>query len=169
MSIIPFDNSYARLQDRFYTRLGPTAVADPHPIRVNRALAEHLGIDPDWLASPAGTQVVAGNDLPTFIDLSGNGITFTAGGLYGLYIHVENYPALKGDAGFMKLMDTLEGTENRILIARKKYNGAVKNYNTELKKVGGKVLDSVTGDVMFEPRTMYKAQAGAEVAPDLDI
>ena len=68
MSIIPFDNSYARLQDRFYTRLGPTAVADPHPIRVNRALAEHLGIDPDWLASPAGTQVVAGNDLPTGAD-----------------------------------------------------------------------------------------------------
>ena len=89
---------------------------------------------------------------------------------FGKLMHVaEKYPELKGDAGFMKLMDQLEGTENRILIARKKYNAAVKNYNVELKKFGGKVLDSVTGDSMFESRVMYKAQAGAEVAPDLDL
>jgi LemA protein len=89
---------------------------------------------------------------------------------FGKLMHIaEKYPELKGDQGFMKLMDQLEGTENRILIARKKYNKAVKNYNTGLKKFGGKVLDKVTGDVMFEPRTMYKAQAGAEVAPDLDL
>ena len=89
---------------------------------------------------------------------------------FGKLMHIaEKYPALKGDAGFIKLFDQIEGTENRILIARKKYNKAVKNYNTGLKKFGGKVLDSMTGDVMFEPRVMYKAQAGAQVAPDLDL
>ncbi len=64
MSAISFDNSYARLPEDFYTRLDPTPVADPGPIRVNSALAENLGIDPDWLASTEGTRVVAGNDIP---------------------------------------------------------------------------------------------------------
>ena len=68
MSVIPFDNSYARLPDKFYTRLAPTPVTDPGAIRVNRALAEDLGIDPDWLASAEGTQVVAGNKIPRGAD-----------------------------------------------------------------------------------------------------
>jgi len=61
---IPFDNSYVRLPAHFYTRLDPTPVAQPGPIQVNRPLAEFLGIDPDWLASPEGTAVVAGNTVP---------------------------------------------------------------------------------------------------------
>ncbi|WP_116368885.1 protein adenylyltransferase SelO [Parahaliea mediterranea] len=60
----PFDNSYAALPDTFYARLSPTPVAAPGPIRVNRALAAQLGLDADWLASPEGTQVLAGNALP---------------------------------------------------------------------------------------------------------
>ncbi len=65
---IPFDNSYTQLPARFFTRLNPTPVADPQSIRVNRELARLLGIDPDWLASPAGTAVIAGNDLPEGAD-----------------------------------------------------------------------------------------------------
>ena len=61
---IAFDNSYARLPQQFYSRLNPTPVADPGPIRVNAPLAEQLGIDPQWLASPEGTAVVAGNAVP---------------------------------------------------------------------------------------------------------
>ena len=61
---LQFDNSYARLPDRFYARLAPVPVSDPAPIRVNRPLAELLGIDPEWLASSEGTRVIAGNRLP---------------------------------------------------------------------------------------------------------
>lgn len=61
---IAFDNSYARLPQQFYSRLAPTPVAKPGPIRVNAALAELLGIDPQWLASPEGTAMVAGNAVP---------------------------------------------------------------------------------------------------------
>jgi len=64
MTPIPFDNSYARLPDKFYTRLGPTPVAEPGSIRVNVPLARSLGIDPDWLASAEGTAAIAGNLLP---------------------------------------------------------------------------------------------------------
>lgn len=59
-----FDNSYARLPDRFYARQAPVPVADPTLIRVNRPLANRLGIDPDWLESAEGVRVIAGNFVP---------------------------------------------------------------------------------------------------------
>ncbi len=57
---IPFDNSYAKLPPRFFARLDPTPVAAPRIVRVNRALAELLGIDPDALTA----DVLAGNRVP---------------------------------------------------------------------------------------------------------
>jgi LemA protein len=80
----------------------------------------------------------------------------------------EKYPDLKSDEGWQNLMTQLEGTENRILIARKKYNEAVRAYNYEVLNSGGKVLNAITGD-MFTARVSFKAQAGAETAPDLDL
>src|SRR5689334_1274843 len=59
-----FDNSYARLPERFYVRLAPTPVADPRVVRINRPLAELLGASADELASPAGAAVLAGNAVP---------------------------------------------------------------------------------------------------------
>ena len=61
---IPFDNSYARLPDRFFARLPPTPVEAPKLIRVNHALAEDLGLDPAWLASAEGVAMLAGNAIP---------------------------------------------------------------------------------------------------------
>ena len=61
---IPFDNTYARLPERFYARLDPTPVAAPALVRVNVALAEQLGIDPDQLASHEGVAILAGNRVP---------------------------------------------------------------------------------------------------------
>ena len=60
---ISFDNSYARLPDRFHVRLDPTPVAAPKLVRLNAALAETLGIDPDELGGPAGVAVLAGNQV----------------------------------------------------------------------------------------------------------
>ena len=59
----PFDNSYARLPERFFARLGPTRVAAPRLVKINRPLALQLGLDPDALASPAGVEILAGNRL----------------------------------------------------------------------------------------------------------
>ena len=65
---IHFDNSYLQLPTRFYTKLEPTPVSSPGPIRINRNLAEQLGIDAAWLASQEGTEVLAGNGLPDGAD-----------------------------------------------------------------------------------------------------
>lgn len=58
---IPFDNSYARLPDRFFARLTPEPVTAPELIRVNHGLAAELGIDPAALESPEGIAILAGN------------------------------------------------------------------------------------------------------------
>jgi len=59
-----FDNSYARLPSRFYSRVDPTAVAQPKLIKINRALAEELGLNFQDLEGPAGVQMLAGNAIP---------------------------------------------------------------------------------------------------------
>jgi len=59
-----FENTYARLPDRFYARLNPTPVAAPRLVRLNKNLAVHLGLDPEQLASPDGVALLAGNRLP---------------------------------------------------------------------------------------------------------
>ncbi|TVQ33508.1 MAG: YdiU family protein [Geminicoccaceae bacterium] len=63
-----FDNSYARLPDRFYARLAPTPVAAPALVKLNVPLARSLGLDPAALASPAGVAVLAGNAVPPGAD-----------------------------------------------------------------------------------------------------
>ena len=62
--LIPFDNTYVRLPERFYARLAPTPVAAPQLIRVNDGLARQLGIDPVRLASAEGVAALAGNRVP---------------------------------------------------------------------------------------------------------
>ena len=64
MSEIPFDNSYARLPERFYARVAPTPVSAPRLIAVNAPLAAELGLDADWLAGEEGVEVLAGNRVP---------------------------------------------------------------------------------------------------------
>ena len=59
-----FDNSYARLPDRFFARLRPTPVAAPRLVRLNKKLAWHLELDPGKLAAPEGVEILAGNRVP---------------------------------------------------------------------------------------------------------
>jgi serine/tyrosine/threonine adenylyltransferase len=65
MSIsFPFDNTYARLPERFFARVMPSPVKTPQLIRVNRTLAFQLGLDPELLAGEEGVEVLAGNRVP---------------------------------------------------------------------------------------------------------
>ena len=58
-----FENSYARLPERFYARLDPTPVAAPRLVKVNENLARDLGLDPSALASEQGVEILAGNRI----------------------------------------------------------------------------------------------------------
>ena len=64
----PFQNTYAALPDNFFARVAPTPVDSPRLIKLNRPLAIHLGLDPDRLGSPEGTEILAGKRIPEGAD-----------------------------------------------------------------------------------------------------
>ena len=61
---IAFDNTYAALPQRFFARVRPAEASAPRLIKLNRPLAAELGLDADWLTSPAGVAVLAGRSMP---------------------------------------------------------------------------------------------------------
>ncbi len=68
MTEIKFDNTYAQLPSHMFTRQSPAAVSSPKLIRVNHDLCRLLAIDPQWLESPMGVGVLAGNTIPVGAD-----------------------------------------------------------------------------------------------------
>ena len=74
----------------------------------------------------------------------------------------ENYPQLKADAQFTRLMDELSGTENRLSVARMRYNEAVQAYNTQIRRFPTSLVASFRG---FKERPYFEAAPGSEAAP----
>lgn len=89
-----------------------------------------------------------------------------SGSLSRLLVVVENYPNLKSDQNFRDLSVSLEGTENRINIARKDYNNEVANYNSAIKKFPDVIIAGMFG---FEQKPYYKATGGAKEVPKVDF
>ncbi len=105
-----------------------------------RAQATHVSVDASTITDPQAFQRFqnAQNQL--------------SGVLGHLLSITENYPDLKSNQNFLALQAQLEGTENRIEIARRDYNSAVQDYNTELRTFPGVIWAS----------TLYKAQKPAQ-------
>jgi len=84
-----------------------------------------------------------------------------------LLMTVESYPELRSNENFLALQSQLEGTENRISVARRDYNNAVQAYNTRIRTfpdlIGAKVIYG------SEPMTPFEAQEGAERAPEVNF
>ena len=78
----------------------------------------------------------------------------------------ENYPDLKANQNFLELQSQLEGTENRINVARKDFNDTAKKYNTSLRRFPRNIIVSMFG---FEKRNYFEAEAGAEKAPKVEF
>lgn len=83
-----------------------------------------------------------------------------------LLLIVENYPDLKSNTNFQDLAIELEGTENRITIARQDYNNAVTAYNTKRRKFPTNIVSSIFN---FDEKPLYKASEGANTAPSVDF
>ena len=89
-----------------------------------------------------------------------------SGALSKLLVSVERYPDLKSNANFLELQSQLEGTENRINIARDRFNEGVNNYNKHIKIFPNSVL---AGLFNFDEMTRYKSNPGSENAPDINF
>ena len=85
-----------------------------------------------------------------------------SGALGRLLAVAESYPDLKANQNFLQLQAQLEGTENRISVERQRYNEAVKEYNVMVRRFPNNIIASMFG---FDAKSMFEAQAGAEVAP----
>ena len=90
-----------------------------------------------------------------------NGVTSA---LSKLLLVVEKYPDLKANQNFQELQSQLEGTENRIAVARRDYNAVAKEYNTAVRKFPKNILAGMFG---FEKKEYFEAQAGSEAAPEV--
>ncbi len=83
-----------------------------------------------------------------------------------LLVTVEKYPELKAHEGFMNLQAQLEGTENRINVARNKFNDAARTYNQKVRQFPTKLVAVIFG---FKEKPYFKSTEGAQNAPTVDF
>ena len=89
--------------------------------------------------------------------------------LQRLMVVVERYPELKSNENFLALQSQLEGTENRIAVARRDYIGAVQNYNTEIRTFPGRIWHTIMYGDMPLRETFEATTPGAEQAPQVSF
>jgi len=92
-----------------------------------------------------------------------NGVSSALG---RLMVVVEKYPELKATQNFSELQAQLESTENRIQVARMKFNEAVQDYNTYLRRFPNSIFAGMLG---FQQKAYFQSQAGAEKAPEVQF
>ncbi|MBD0777334.1 LemA family protein [Maribacter sp. ANRC-HE7] len=118
-----------------------------------RAKATSVSIDPTNITP---------EQLAKFNEVQGG----LSGALKSLLVTVERYPDLKANQNFLELQSQLEGTENRINVARDRFNATVEPYNKHIKTFPNSLL---AGLFNFEELSYFKSEAGAEQAPDVNF
>ncbi|WP_287828933.1 LemA family protein [Bacteroides sp.] len=78
----------------------------------------------------------------------------------------ESYPDLKANEQFLGLQAQLEGTENRITVARNRFNDAAKEYNVKIRKFPKNILAGIMG---FDKRPYFQSEEGSEKAPKVEF
>jgi len=91
----------------------------------------------------------------------------TDSALARLMVVVENYPNLKADQTFLRLMDELSGTENRVAVERMRYNDSVRDFNVTVRRFPGNIAARMMG---YKPAAEYfKAEEGAAKVPNVNF
>ena len=121
-----------------------------------RAQATHVSVDASTITDPA--KFAAYQQAQDKL----------SGVLGHLLAITENYPDLKSNANFLALQSQLEGSENRIAIARRDYNDAVRDYNTELRTFPG-VFWAGTLYKAEKPMVGFEASGEAQTAPKVSF
>jgi LemA protein len=115
-----------------------------------RAAATGIQLTPEALSDPQA--------LERFRAAQGE----LGGALSRLLVVVERYPELRSNQNFLALQSQLEGTENRIAVERRRYNEAVREYNTRLRLFPGSLVAAVAG---FRPKAFFEASPDAAAPP----
>jgi LemA protein len=120
-----------------------------------RAKATSVQLNANDLSDPA--------KVKAFSDAQGQ----LSGSLGRLLVTVEAYPNLKSNENFLTLQSQLEGTENRIEIARRDYNEAVRQYNTTIRTFP----DAIGAKIFYgaKPKVPFEASSAAQTAPTVNF
>ncbi len=118
-----------------------------------RAKATSVQLKPDDLANQAAMQQLAAAQ---------GGLTSA---LSRLMVVVERYPDLKANQNFLDLQNQLEGTENRINVARQRYNAAVEDFNGSIRRFPQSFTNSLL--LRLDRKEYYQADAAAQAAPQV--
>jgi LemA protein len=117
-------------------------------------------------AKATSTTIDASNITPENMAAFQQAQSGLSGALSKLLVSVERYPELKANQNFLELQSQLEGTENRINVARDRFNEAVEPYNKYVRKIPRKIVASLMG---FDEMAYFKSNPGSENAPDVDF
>jgi len=115
-----------------------------------RARASSIQLPPQALSDPSA--------LRRFQEAQ----TQLGGALSRLLVTVERYPELKSNQNFLELQSQLEGTENRIAVERRRFNEAVREYNTRARLFPGSVIAGLRG---FREKAFFEAAPEAQTPP----
>lgn len=118
-----------------------------------RSKATSVQVDPSNLTEESIAQFQAAQDQ-------------LSSALSRLMVVVERYPELKANENFLELQAQLESTENRIAVARGKFNETVKDYNSYIRRFPNNI---VAGMFNFDKKGYFQATAGAENAPNVEF
>jgi LemA protein len=89
------------------------------------------------------------------------------GALGRMMLVAENYPQLKSNTNFLALQDELAGTENRISVERRRYNDAIRSYNSAIRRIPGNLF---AGGMGLEARTPFEAsEAAVNTVPSVEF
>jgi LemA protein len=117
-----------------------------------RAKVSQMNVSPETINDPAAFKAFEQNQAALTSALS------------RLMVVVEKYPDLKANQNFLQLQSQLEGTENRISVARRDYIAAVQKYNTEIRTFPGRIWHALLYRNM-QVRQSFEANEGAATAP----
>ncbi|MDA9555282.1 LemA family protein [Pelobium sp.] len=118
-----------------------------------RAKATSIQVDPNKLTP---------ENIKKFQDAQGQ----VSQALGRLMVVSERYPELKANQNFLELQAQLEGTENRITVARRDFNMAVQEYNTNIRTFPNNLFSGMFG---FQQKGSFAAEAGADKAPKVEF
>ena len=118
-----------------------------------RAKATSVQVDPSNLTEESIAKYQAAQDQ-------------LSSALSRLLVVVEQYPDLKANQNFLELQAQLEGTENRIAVARSKFNETVNEYNSYIRKFPNNII---AGLFNFDKKGYFKAAEGADKAPEVEF
>ncbi|AMO86800.1 LemA family protein [Solibacillus isronensis B3W22] len=151
------DAAWAQVENQLQRRFDLV----PNLVNTVKGYAEH---EEEIFTQIADARTQYGN--ANTVEETANANNELSSALSRLLVVVENYPNLKADVQFTRLMDELAGTENRLTVARKDYNDTVQQFNNDVRRFPGNLI---AGMFSFEQKDYFEIKEGVEEAPAVDF